>query len=51
MDGNFGLVRKRQSGQSYQPPLFNDLYFVDSKQAEKFVNEYDNDKTSDKVSA
>lgn len=50
MDGNFGLVRKTNSGTSSQPPLYSDVYFVDTEEANAFVTSYTNDNAGDKVS-
>ena len=48
MDANFGLVRKRNSGQSVHSPA-QDVFFIGQEDAETFVAAYCTDRTKDKV--
>ena len=50
MDGNFGLVRKVNSGQSYITSLYNDIYFLQQDETDSFIKSYKNDNAGDRVS-
>jgi hypothetical protein len=49
MDGNFGLVRKINSGQSFSSSLYKDVYFVEQDETDSFIQSYKNDNTGDRV--
>jgi hypothetical protein len=51
MDGNFGLVRKFNSGNSLFPPLLKNVYFLDNDTTQSFMDSYEHDKARDRVSA
>lgn len=40
MDGNFGLVRKKTSGISYEGPKHKNLMFCDQDVVDQFVEGY-----------
>ena len=42
MDANFGLVRKKHSGQSATGPNMTDSFFMSSDEVENFVSTYNN---------
>lgn len=46
-DGNAGLVRKGNSGKSYEPPKYGSLLFDDDDDTENFVVSYSDQKTGD----
>lgn len=49
IDGNFGLVRKKNAGSSSTEPLYPKVYFVDQKETDAFVGTYGCDKATDRV--
>ena len=49
MDGNFGLVRKVNSGQSFSSSLYNEVYFVPQDETDSFIQSYKNDNAGDRV--
>jgi len=49
VDGNFGLVRKRNAGASLSGPLYNNVYFVDGSEVDSFVQLHSHDRDGDKV--
>lgn len=49
LDGNFGLVRKKNSGNSYGPPVYGTVYFVSQDETDEFVASYNNDNAKDRV--
>lgn len=52
LDGNFGLVRKKNSGSSYQKPYANGFYFIDADETDQFVQSYcSKDEKNDKVTS
>ena len=42
IDGNFGLCRKRASGNSVRPPLHQQTMFFDQECIDKYVASYGN---------
>ncbi|KAJ8045840.1 hypothetical protein HOLleu_08940 [Holothuria leucospilota] len=40
LDANFGLVRKKNAGQSLEPPKHSSRYFLDQDESDAFVNSY-----------
>ena len=40
IDALFGLPRKKSSGTSYIQPLYEDLFFLNQVDVDKFINEY-----------
>jgi hypothetical protein len=49
MDGNFGLVRKKNAGASPMPPDHDGIYFVKNEEVEQFCSNYYEEKEKDKV--
>jgi hypothetical protein len=43
MDGNFGLVRKKSSGQSLEPPKHGTRVFLSDDEVKQAVSSCDND--------
>ena len=49
IDGNFGLVRKRNAGSSSSSSGIDGGFFIDDATVEDFVTHYGNDKEKEKV--